>query len=144
MGEGVMGIKVSEVTRQMDGVEYPVRNCQDIFNLAKENGVAIVYGMSDDLLEFEGVITEELSAWEGVTVLLDKDGLLKNKCEDEKCPYFEDLQISAQYKITAVWSPKEIDASWLIKSNIPHETFDIMEDGKLFCRGIVFSMEDLK
>lgn len=27
---------------------------------------------------------------------------------------------------------------------IPHETFDIFEDGEPFCRGIVFSVNDLK
>lgn len=42
--------------------------------------------------------------------------------------------------IEAIWSPDEIDASWLIKTDIPHATFDILEDGDLFCRGVVFAL----
>jgi hypothetical protein len=47
-------------------------------------------------------------------------------------------------KIKAVWDPEDIDASWKIETEIPHETFDIMEDGELFCRGVVFHVDDVK
>ena len=33
--------------------------------------------------------------------------------------------------------------SWQFKTDIPHSTFRIMEDGELFCVGIVFNISDL-
>ena len=45
--------------------------------------------------------------------------------------------------ITAVWCDPESGASWSYKTDIPHETFNIYEDGELFCIGIVFSIDDL-
>jgi hypothetical protein len=50
--------------------------------------------------------------------------------------------------VQAVWCPRDengkIWASWKIQTDIPHETFDIMEDGELFCRGVVFHVDDVK
>ena len=34
--------------------------------------------------------------------------------------------------------------TWCYKTDIPHETFMIYDDGEPYCRGIVFSIEDLK
>ena len=34
--------------------------------------------------------------------------------------------------------------SWILETEIPHSTFVIMEDGETYCRGIVFSLEDVK
>jgi hypothetical protein len=38
--------------------------------------------------------------------------------------------------IDAVWCEGEY--SWTYKTNIPHATFDIWEDGEKYCKGIVF------
>ena len=35
------------------------------------------------------------------------------------------------------------NVSWSYLTDIPHKTFDIMEDGEIYCRGIVFSLDDL-
>ena len=32
---------------------------------------------------------------------------------------------------------------WSYETDIPHETFNIYEDGEVWCVGIVFSVEDL-
>ena len=47
-------------------------------------------------------------------------------------------------EVLAQWSPSTIPgASWLIKTEVPHVTFDIMEDGEVFCRGVVLSIADI-
>ena len=33
---------------------------------------------------------------------------------------------------------------WTFETDIPHETFTIMEDGEPWCIGMVFSMKDLE
>ena len=33
--------------------------------------------------------------------------------------------------------------AWTYMTDIPHATFDVMDDGELYCRGIVFALADL-
>ena len=33
--------------------------------------------------------------------------------------------------------------SWTYETPVPHATFDVMEDGDLFCRGLVIAVSDL-
>ena len=46
-------------------------------------------------------------------------------------------------EIKAVWCAPGKPA-WSYETDIPHEKFNIYEDGELFCEGIVFSLEDLR
>ena len=45
------------------------------------------------------------------------------------------------FRSEAVWGAGGV--SWTFETDIPHETFNIYENGELFCVGIVFRMEDL-
>ncbi len=44
--------------------------------------------------------------------------------------------------LKAVWDDTG-NPCWTYETDIPHETFEIYEDGELFCIGIVFSTKDL-
>ena len=113
---------------------------------AKENGLVVVYGASDDLMEIDGAICDEADVYNGGTVYLDSDGILKcPDCEPElyNCPYYLQARKNAKW-IAAVWCPKDSAASWKYNTEIPHATFRVFEDGELYCIGIVFSVEDLK
>ena len=50
--------------------------------------------------------------------------------------------LKAAKTIKAVWH-NEGGPCWTFETDIPHETFTIMEDGAPWCIGIVFSMADL-
>lgn len=106
---------------------------------AKRHGLVIVYGASDDLMEFHGAIDDEIGAYNGTTAYIIGSGLLKNDCNDEACPYFLKLQESAN-TIEACWD--QDGYSWTFKTDIPHVTFEITEDGEKYCRGIVFELAD--
>lgn len=104
--------------------------------IAKDSGLLVVFGASDDLIELRGIINDEDGAWDGTTIAvkyIETQERFK-MCKPNK----------SENKITAVWSPDEPECSWLIKTELPHATFDIMEDGELFCRGIVIDSKDLK
>lgn len=109
---------------------------------AKQNGLVIVYGASDDLMEFRGAIDHELGAYDGTTAYLTPRGLVQNYCNDDDCPYFERMKLSSP-SIKAIWH-EEGDYSWTFQTDIPHETFEITEDEKPYCRGIIFSLSDVK
>ena len=82
-------------------------------------------------MEFAGAINDEVGAFEGTSVCVDhNNGVV---------PIIEGVPFNL---IKAIWHDSG-DTSWSFETPIPHETFNIYEDGELFCVGIVFSMDDL-
>ena len=123
-----------------------------------DEGVIVAFGASDDLLEFRGALYEECGAYEGTegNIFKNKDGEIKlinerffnelDDLDDNLHDLIIDLvekQIESMPIIKATWCPKELKTSWLIETSIPHETFDIYEDGELYCRGIVFHADNV-
>lgn len=140
------------IAKALNGLEYPFRYPNDLNDLAKASGIVIAYGMSDDLLQFNGAIYDELGAWRGREVLVCADCVLPDfdniEHTESECQRYFSLKPHAR-KIKAVWCPTKDGeekpwASWSIETQIPHETFDVMEDGELFCRGIVFYLTDIE
>ena len=130
-----------EIAEILDGSEYGDEfSAQDI-KYAKDNGAVIVFGASDDLVEFRGAIDDEMGCYGTGTIYFDRRGELRNLCRDDSCPYFNKT-LSKANKIKAIWDAEGY--SWVYELDIPHETFEILEDGEKYCRGIVFSIDDLK
>ncbi len=112
---------------------------------ARDKRLLVAFGYSDDLTEFRGIINDEVGAYDGQThrIILD-DGrpiLLQDDEECERCT--TRLKKLPHIKIEAEWCPDGFPGSWRISATVPHATFDIMEDGDLFCRGIVIDEADL-
>ena len=107
---------------------------------ARRNGLVIVYGHSDDHLELDGAIRAEGGCFMG--------GIFHLECEKGKwqllCGVGKMNNISARWcdqdAITDDWEP----ILWSYKTDIPHECFIALYDGKLFCEGFVFDMKELK
>ena len=129
-----------EIAATLDGMEYGKEISEQDLEYAKVNGAVIVFGASDDLIEFRGAIEDEVSCNDGCCVHIDRNGLVQNKCKDEDCPYFEEKLLHTK-TIEGIWDSEGY--SWIYTTEIPHETFEILEEGQKYCRGIVFSMEDL-
>ena len=136
----MMNIKMSikDFANKLDGREYG----QEIFGiekqLAKELGFVVVFGASDDLAEFEGAIGDEASCYEGDKIYLDKDGIFE-EC-DCGCKYSEAAREKTKV-IKTIWGEGEY--SWQYETDIPYETFEIFDDGKKYCKGIVFDIKSL-
>lgn len=113
--------------------------------LARDNGLCIVVGESDDLMGIYGAIYDEVGALNGGLAWVRDDGTIIG---DENCSDVEreDMSNASIPTVRAVWQPKELKgASWLITTEIPHATFDIYDDEdteQIFCRGIVFALVD--
>lgn len=120
---------------------------------AKDNNLIIVFGASDDLIEFRGAFEEELCASE--EFYFDKEFKIisnHNKIKlDERSIrdnnyiniYKFDLEVELKNRITQEWRPKDSKASWRLSANFPHKTFNIFEGENLYCVGIVFDINDL-
>lgn len=134
-----------KLAAQLNGSEYPLRVSNELAEQAKSAGLVIVYGASDDLMEFQGAIGDELTAMGGRIVLVDADGLLPDNADDietdeDRARYY--YRKGKAKIIEALWA-KEGDYSWTYRTAIPHETFEVVEDGGQYCRGIVFALADL-
>jgi hypothetical protein len=129
-----------QLAAKLDGREYCGEITKEEAREAMIDSLVVVYGYSDDNVELRGAITEEIGAYEGTTLYFNAVGLLKNRCIDEDCPYHADDKKTAK-TITAIWGRNGY--SWTFETDIPHATFEILEDGEKFCRGIVFAIADL-
>lgn len=102
---------------KLDCCDYqPALNESELQDL-RDEGLTIFYGQSDDLLEAEGAFFEEFGAWEGVTVKFEK-GFVK-----------------------AEWTGGE--PNWVITTDVPHVMFTLIDEGMVYCRGIIVHQEDL-
>lgn len=115
---------------------------------AKAAGLVVVFGYSDDNVELRGAIDDEVAAWEGTVLRVCADGLLPDwdvdKFTDEATAETYFRRKAAGFKqIEALWCPDGMNLAWAYKTDIPHATFDVMEDGSVFSRGIVFALADV-
>ena len=129
----------------LHGREYRREMTRAEEDQAKELGLVVVFGASDDLIEFRGAIRDEGDCYNGGTIKIDAKGILPDfdniEDEEEMADYFKRKYTCAY--IEAVWSPEEPYCSWIYKTEIPHATFNIGEDEDLYCVGMVFSINDL-
>lgn len=130
-----------ELAQQIHGREYGRRAqlTPEEAKAAKDSGIVVVYGASDDLVELEGAVHDERGTH---TIYFTRAGLLVNECGDEDCPYFGQL-LEKSAPLEPKWNGGPGGPAWTFETKIPHETFDILEDGEVFCRGIVFALADV-
>ncbi len=127
-----------ELANKLDGREYGDEITKDEEQEAKSAGLVVLFGASDDLMEFRGAINDEIGCWEA---LLTNKGLLHNTCDSDNCPHFAKLKETAAV-IEAKWDKDGF--SWVYETKIPHTSFKVMEDGENYCKGIVFALADVQ
>lgn len=132
-----------DAAKELDGRQYRDEEPYPGFfkKMGKEQ-LVVVYGTSDDLMEFNGSICDEVGAYDGGTAYLTFCGLLENECDNDDCPHFKKMKKKAE-TIEALWCAEE-NVSWTYKTDIPHSVFTIKEDDEIYCRGIVFSLHDVQ
>jgi len=140
-----------ELADKLKGRGYTHEITHSEEDAAKEAGLLVIFGASDDLVELRGAIEEELSAYDGTTVLLGRDGnlIVPVDREDEGVLIKYSLldvarkRASAAHTIRALWCKEKDGPCWTFETDLPHATFNIMEDDDFFCRGIVIDMADV-
>lgn len=131
---------IKEVAELFNGRQYGREGTQADFDGLGELGFVVVFGASDDLCELRGAINDEADCYNGGTIYLDADGVFYADCENEDCKLLQ-RHLKTCKTIEAVWC--DGDYPWTYKTDIPHECFDIYEDGEKYCRGIVFDTATL-
>jgi hypothetical protein len=149
----------ADITLKEFAVMLNGRDCQPNLSsnellLAKQRGFVVVYGDSDDRVEFEGAIREE-----GHTNPLARDcpaGVLAlsedGKLLDEDSGLYAEYVEANRNVITVFYCSKD-RLNWVFESDIPHETFLTYDGGydeeyadfdDGFARCMVFEVSTLK
>ena len=131
-------LTLAEAALALHGNQYREEGTLELFEQCKEAGIVVVFGASDDLIEFRGAIYDETPTGE---VYLDADGFIPNKCDCDDCPYFA-ARISAGDHTTLKSNFGAEDYTFTYDINVTHDVFDIMEDDDKYCRGIVFHLSE--
>lgn len=129
----------------LNGREYGDEMTNEHEWMAKESGLVVVFGYSDDNVELRGAIVDEICCDGGGEFMVCKTGVVVAPCPNERVVLkrfgvLEQIQNSG-HKISAVWGKGGY--SWTCETDIPHATFEIHDGGEKYCRGIVFSIDDL-
>lgn len=129
---------VKEFAELLDGTQYGFNMFTDEqIEMAKREGFVIVYGASDDLVEFEGALCDEVGGvFGGGIITFDLNGT-------------SDDGETHKNTIKAFWygqcndETRDYTAEWEYETDIPHEAFMIYELGVAYCAGIVFDIKDI-
>lgn len=129
------------------GREYPFEITNHEKKVARENQLLVLHGASDDLFEIDGAETDETGA-PGI-VCLDKNGKIMPTPDDDEREVLLRFHVLSEVEsklhgsitIDIRWC-ETADVWWMLHTTTPHATFDIMEDGALFCRGLVIDLKE--
>lgn len=153
MTMGTTRLTKEELARRLDGVEYPLHRSEAFEDNkigALKARLVIACGYSDDICDFRGAIDGEQNAG---SYLVDRVGMLPNASSfaapvaaNPNTPNITRLRDyfrreAGAKKIKSVWDAGGIP--WSFETDIPHATFNVMKGGDVFCRAIVFSLDDL-
>lgn len=112
---------------------------------AKTCGLVVIFGYSDDNMEIRGAIHDEVGCYGDKIFRIDAKGVipsfddLDSSNEEEMADYFK--RRGGGKEVESKWSYNGY--SWVYGTKIPHEIFEIKEDGEKYCQGIVFNLSEL-
>ena len=130
----------------------------DVYDICEKNKWVIVYGASDDLIEFEGIISDEDGAWNGALWKLVRpaafqvgvadDVTAKKAKEYMFVPIIEDeLKVlkNNNYNDTCVvemlWCPDGTDMSWQVNvKGAPFTKFNVMKGEEVYCEAAIVDL----
>jgi hypothetical protein len=136
---------IEQFARLLDGREYGEEITEEEDEIAAMSRLFVFFGYSDDNLAMRGVFNDELTAYDGTEFII---------AQTLNPPYWsvvsDEMKVTLgafipfkAFNVKASWNPDDLGISWLITTDVPHATFDIFEDGDLFCRGIVVAESDV-
>lgn len=137
-------MKIEDAAAVLNGMDTSLPENSELFAQMKAAGLVAVFGASDDLMEFRGAINDEVGAWGGVSVHVGPTGLIEAPdCDCDAAEELFELKKKEAKAVEAVWSDDGLPA-WTYETKIPHVTFQQIEDGEVWCVGIVFDLANLE
>lgn len=113
------------------------RNERNVVPAALEavKGLVVVYAASDDLVEIEGAMTQEIGAFNGVKLTASKTQGFFETAADESDIEFRWCDDNSGDSV----------CPWSVICNLPHRKFDILDDEGYVCSvGVVLHIDDIR
>lgn len=113
------------------------RNERNVVPAALEavKGLVVVYAASDDLVEIEGAMTQEIGAFNGVKLTASKTQGFFETAADESDIEFRWCDDNSGDSV----------CPWSVICNLPHRKFDILNDEGYVCSvGVVLHIDDIR
>lgn len=122
--------------------QYQLEGNEVLFREMEAHGLVAVYGGHNDFVVLQGAITDEADA--GV-IMLDQSGIIENPCEDHDCPAFAAQGKTASRFICTYHPPHSNPDGFIFtyQTTLPRADFNILDEGKPYCRGFVFALADV-
>jgi len=142
-----MKLTKEQLAALLNGREYLDEITKEEEEQAKDSGLLVIFGQSDDLVELRGAEYEEVGAYEGTIIRITRDGnMLPNfenldKDDENLLEEYFKAKLAGFIEVEAVW--KDEYPPWTFKTELPHSEFTIVECGEPFCRGIVIDAADI-
>jgi len=134
-----------ELAAKLNGREYGSEITKAEEAEARASGLVVVFGYSDDNAELRGAIYDEIGCYNGGEFRVSKSGVISINEEDaevlKRFGVYSQV-IAKGTLIQAVWHDNG-PAAWTYETKMPNASFEIMEEGSIYCHGIVFSIDDL-
>lgn len=149
----IQKITAKELADKLNGREYHLEMTPKEIHTATENGLIVIYGESDDLIHFKGVVSQEMDCYETTKLYLYKDGLEWNVGDEHDIKSLEEIIQEKTgfnftiktYLIKPMWAAVENEkVFWEYHTELPHETFHITEEGQLYCVGIIIDLKEIE
>jgi hypothetical protein len=135
-------LTLKEFASLLNGNECLEKITEEQEKMAKELGFVVVFGQSDDLVEFRGAIRDEVDCYapeNGQVIYFDGLNILNN----QKNFYDFDVDEYRWASNLTAFCFKEEDICWTYETDLPHENFEIFRDNSVYCGGIVFETKNL-
>lgn len=135
-------MELKEFAKMLDGRSIGDEVSKELRKIAEDNDFIIIHGASDDLAVIDGRINDEVgSLYNGGEIAFVDGYLFSKECGDDECPHDSRIWDCA-IKVEADWCAPD-KPCWSYSTSIPHEKFNIIEDGEVWCEGIVFRKEHI-
>lgn len=139
-----------QLAEQLDGIEYLKEIPTELLREARKNNLVIIYGYSDDLVEIEGAIVDEISGNSLIEFYLGEKDILRMPDKDD-FPEEDSFEIAILHYFASKKKAAKIKAkfgedesySWIIHTDAPHVSFNILDEGDLWCRALVIDLKEL-
>lgn len=146
-----------ELASSLNGMQYGGEISEELIEKDKQHSLVIVINDYDVLIdggddEFVHIIGcgsyeygfEIAPCLSDAEYFIDCNGFLPEREDIEDDDVLDGWlkRKKSAKKISAVWTPNGYP-TWSYRTSIPHTTFDVLEDGDVYCKGIVFELASL-
>lgn len=130
-----------QLAEKLNGREYGSEIEKAECAEAKAAGLVVIFGYSDDNVEFRGAVFDEVGIYGSGKLKVSRKGALPahDGCDCEFCGYNDIARKCVE--INVAWATDEF--TWELSADIPSAPFTIFDGGEKYCRGLVISIDDI-